>query len=79
MVMELHLLRRDPARNLARFYRLELCRSLFGELLLVRQWGRIGTKGRRAEAVVRNPEEGHAALALWCKRKRARGYRIDGS
>ena len=41
-----HLERRDPARNMKRFYRLAVERDLFGTVLLVREWGRIGTLGR---------------------------------
>lgn len=77
MTAVIHLVRRDAARNLARFYRLELCTTLFGEIVLIRQWGRIGTLGRRSETIIRDPEEGSAALSRWCQRKRARGYGID--
>jgi predicted DNA-binding WGR domain protein len=42
----LHLCRIDPARNMRRFYRLDVQPDLFGRGLLVRQWGRIGTGGR---------------------------------
>lgn len=77
MTAVLHLVRRDAARNIARFYRLELCPTLFGEVVLVRQWGRIGTLGRRSETIVVDPEEGGAALSRWCRRKRARGYSDD--
>lgn len=36
----------DPSANMARFYALSLENSLFGDILLVRRWGRIGTHGR---------------------------------
>lgn len=32
--------------DMARFYALSLEDSLFGDILLVRRWGRIGTHGR---------------------------------
>jgi predicted DNA-binding WGR domain protein len=41
------LIRVRPERNEWRFYRLEIWPDLFGHALLVRQWGRIGTEGRR--------------------------------
>src|ERR1700720_3188022 len=41
------LVRIRPALNEWRYYRLEVRRDLFGRALLVRQWGRIGTEGRR--------------------------------
>jgi hypothetical protein len=35
----------DPAKNMWRFYRMEVWAGLLGGLLLMRQWGRIGSKG----------------------------------
>ena len=37
-----HLHRIAPARNMARFYRISSTPSLFGDICLVREWGRIG-------------------------------------
>jgi WGR domain len=42
----LHLRRIDPARNMCRFYRLDIQPDLFGRILLMKQWGRVGTQGR---------------------------------
>jgi WGR domain len=42
----LHLRRTDPARNMCRFYRLDIQPDLFGRVLLTKQWGRVGTQGR---------------------------------
>ena len=36
----------DPAKNMARFYALEVERNLFGRVVLARGWGRIGTAGK---------------------------------
>src|SRR6476661_9345800 len=41
------LIRVRPERNEWRFYRMEVWPDLFGRALLLRQWGRIGTEGRR--------------------------------
>jgi predicted DNA-binding WGR domain protein len=41
-----HLCRIDPARNMSRFYRLDIEPDLFGGVLLVKAWGCIGTEGR---------------------------------
>ena len=41
------LARIRPERNEWRFYRMEVWPDLFGRALLLRQWGRIGTEGRR--------------------------------
>lgn len=39
----------DPARNRRRFYRIRLDRNLFGEPVLMREFGRIGQAGRVME------------------------------
>jgi uncharacterized protein (DUF4415 family) len=44
----LRLRRVDPARNMCRFYRLDVQSDLFGGVLLVKEWGRIGAQGRTA-------------------------------
>ena len=77
MTTMLHLVRRDPACNLARFYRLELTPTLFGETVLVRRWGRIGTQGQQSEVIVPDLVSGETALIRWTRRKLARGYQID--
>jgi predicted DNA-binding WGR domain protein len=40
------LYRVDPARNMRRFYRLDLQPDLFGAWCVVREWGRIGRPGQ---------------------------------
>ena len=68
------LTRIRPDRNEWRFYRMEVWPDLFGRALLVRQWGRIGTEGRRR--LDPHPDAGAAvnALADLARRKRRRGY-----
>jgi predicted DNA-binding WGR domain protein len=39
------LFRIDPERNMARFYKIDVQRTLFGEWAVVREWGRIGRTG----------------------------------
>ena len=43
------LRRIDPARNMARFYAVEVMPTLFGHWAVVRRWGRVNTDGRRSE------------------------------
>ncbi|MXN48972.1 WGR domain-containing protein [Shinella kummerowiae] len=43
----IHFERRDPARNMKRFYRLTVQQDLFGTVLLVREWGRIGVSSHQ--------------------------------
>jgi predicted DNA-binding WGR domain protein len=42
----MHLARIDPARNMRRFYRLDVQPDLFGGFAVVKEWGRIGARGR---------------------------------
>jgi len=37
--------KRDPAKNMARSYRISLTPTLFGDCAVVREWGRIGSPG----------------------------------
>jgi predicted DNA-binding WGR domain protein len=70
----IELRRIDPARNMRRFYRLDIDPDLFGGFLLMKQWGRIGARGQiKAE---RYGNEALAAIALQrqAERKRRRGY-----
>jgi predicted DNA-binding WGR domain protein len=69
------LRRIDPARNKARFYCLSLQPTLFGEVSVVRAWGRIGTRGRMKIDSFPSGEGASAALARIEKIKRKRGYR----
>ncbi len=44
---DLHLTCIDPEHNKWRFYALSVQPTLFGDWVLVREWGRIGAGGRR--------------------------------
>jgi predicted DNA-binding WGR domain protein len=73
----LFLERVDPSLNMARYYRLSLEPSLFGDAALVIEWGRLGTRGRRRLRLFPAMD---AAIESWRKieiAKRRRGY-IDG-
>ena len=69
-----HLERRDPTRNMKRFYRLSVERDLFGEILLIREWGRIGRQGRRRAEPQADPDTAQRAAAALARSKRQRGY-----
>ena len=64
-----------PEQNRARFYALMIERDLFGRVVLVRQWGRIGTRGRERVDPHENEGEAAAAMAQLAALKRRRGYR----
>lgn len=70
-----YLERIDAARNMARYYRLSVVKTLFGEWAVVREWGRIGRGGQSREEWCASIE---LALHVHAKRVRARkrrGYR----
>jgi predicted DNA-binding WGR domain protein len=46
--MSITLRRIDPARNMQRFYRLDVLPDLFCDFTLVREWGRMGRGGGRS-------------------------------
>ncbi len=70
------LMRRvDPARNMARFYSLDVERDLFGRVVLVRRWGRIGTAGKVRLDEYPEEEAALAAIAALERQKVRRGYR----
>lgn len=70
-----YLERVDPARNMARFYALSAQPNLFGELCLIRRWGRIGTCGRdKIETFPGTAELAQAWMRIE-RQKRRRGYR----
>ena len=68
------LIRVRPERNEVRYYRLEIWPDLFGRALLLRQWGRIGTRGRHRLDPHPDPGAAINALAALARRKRRRGY-----
>jgi predicted DNA-binding WGR domain protein len=69
------LLRRvDRARNMARFYRLDVQPELFGGVLLTKEWGRIGASGRVQMQCFGSEAPALAALERQAERKRRRGY-----
>jgi predicted DNA-binding WGR domain protein len=68
--------RRDEGCNMARYYVLSVEPTLFGDIALVRQWGRIGFPGRRRLDLHRNDEAAGEALETWLARKVSRGYQI---
>ena len=71
----IHLERCDSSRNIARFYRLALGQTLFGEVMLIRRWGRIGTQGRVFQSVMESQTDGERSLQYWHQKKHRRGYR----
>jgi predicted DNA-binding WGR domain protein len=69
------LRRVEPDRRMARFYSLMVERDLFGTVRLVRNWGRIGTRGHEIVQVFDYEFEARKALEAFARAKRRRGYR----
>jgi predicted DNA-binding WGR domain protein len=72
----LRLKRVDPSCNMRRFYIMTVQRDLFGGASLIREWGRIGSRGQTL--IEQHPDEGLAISALLklAAAKRKRGYAI---
>lgn len=66
--------RLDPARNMARYYRVAIEPTLFGWSAVVRDWGRIGRSGRRRLDLYDHLDEASAAAEDLLERKQRRGY-----
>ncbi|MCT4576392.1 MAG: WGR domain-containing protein [Donghicola sp.] len=76
MPTPLYLTRSDPSRNMARFYALSLEPTLFGEVSLVRNWGRIGTCGQVRTETFERPEAASAVFNHLRTLKLRKGYRV---
>jgi predicted DNA-binding WGR domain protein len=69
-----HLRRIDNARNMRRFYLIDVQPDLFGQFLLVKEYGRIGTRGRLIDESYDNEARATEAMNKQAGRKRQRGY-----
>ena len=68
------LRRIDPTKNMAQFYALEVEWDLFGRVVLVRQWRRLGTAGKIRLDEHKGEGEAQAALQKLQTAKRRKGY-----
>jgi predicted DNA-binding WGR domain protein len=68
------LRRVDPESGAARFYSVVVERDLFGQIVLVRSWGRIGTRGREMVEHHVSEAEAREAMDALIQAKRRRGY-----
>ena len=68
--------RREEECNIARYYVLSVEPTLFAEESLVREWGRIGSRGRRLVELYGTPQLAGEALDKWLARKTRRKYRL---
>ena len=71
------LRRIEPKQNVARFYALMIERDLFGRTVLVRHWGRIGSRDRERLDEHASEVETAEAMGRLAAVKRRRGYQVD--
>jgi predicted DNA-binding WGR domain protein len=69
-----HLHRVNAEANMARFYHVDVAPTLFGEVSVLRSWGRIGTHGRTSVETWVTPVEAETAAAQTLRQKAQRGY-----
>ena len=69
-----HLRRVDPAQNMRRFYSLSIQPTLFGGASLIRDWGRIGTRGQTMMETFDIADDADLAFDRLERSKRRRGY-----
>lgn len=72
------LTRIDADRNMARFYRIEALPDLFGGVRVIREWGRIGTRGQRLSHWCATEAEAENLADTLLAAKRRRGYARAG-
>jgi len=70
-----HLHRIEPEANMARFYCVHTVPTLFGEVSVLRTWGRIGTHGQKSVETFATAGEAERAAARTVRQKVRRGYR----
>ncbi|WP_139211540.1 WGR domain-containing protein [Marinovum algicola] len=72
------LRRIDPSLNMRRFYRMSLQPDLFGGVDVVREWGRIGSRGQSLIERHSCEDEAVSSMLALETAKRRRGYRPAG-
>jgi predicted DNA-binding WGR domain protein len=66
-----------PEQNMARYYVLSIEPTLFDDVALVREWGRIGMRGRRRLDLYADHVQASEALENWLARKMRRNYKVS--
>jgi predicted DNA-binding WGR domain protein len=69
--------RREGTHNIARYYVLSIEPTLFAEIGLVREWGRIASRGRRLVELDGTLQLASEALDTWLARKKRRKYCVS--
>ncbi len=66
--------RHDPARNMRRFYRLDVQPDLFGQWCFIREWGRTGSSGQTRSIPYSTLTAAQQALDCQRRTKERHGY-----
>lgn len=74
LMSRIYLERRKPDQNMQRFYALHVVQTIFGEWVLIREWGRIGSGGTVREQWFDTEEEAIVARNRLRTVKEKRGY-----
>jgi predicted DNA-binding WGR domain protein len=69
----------DPEQNMARFYRVEMLADLFGDIIVERRWGRIGSDGQCRSSSFPTIGLAEAAAFRLVRAKERRGYLAEAS
>jgi predicted DNA-binding WGR domain protein len=70
------LSRTDRSKNMHRIYTYQIGVTLFGEMVLIKEWGRIGFAGRVKKEFFNSPDLAMAALKRHQAAKMRRGYSV---
>jgi len=73
---DIRIERVDRTANMYRFYRLRLLPDLFGGVSLLREWGRIGTRGRQRVELFADTGQAVNAMDAIYQAKQKRGYSL---
>lgn len=68
------LRRIDQTRNMARFYELDVQPGLFGDVSVMRHWGRIGSNGQSKQHWFESDTAASDLAAKLHRQKERRGY-----
>ena len=66
----------NPEYNRARFYRLPVQPTLWGEIALVQTWGRLGTAGRVRVTIYSARTDAHAAVVQIIRHRLRHGHEV---
>jgi len=66
----------NPEQNKYRFYCISVQYGLFGTISLIRQWGRIGTRGRRLTQSFDTMDEIYEEVQRLLEIRKRRGYNL---